>query len=369
MSTFATTAATNTDMNDLREGHSVIIAARWMLVAAGLVFVLYRPGSTLELSVGVLAVLGIAVTNFFLQTRPLTNRPVRPEWAYWASAADLMVIGGLVLLQGTLAAKAYAFLYPAILAYSLVFPTVVTLILTSGVLWFVLLVGLDEPLDERVLVALVLTLVATAFIGWWYRKVEQRRRERRAEVANARAPFGSESRRIEAQEDLFYGQIVCMSARWFLIVGALFLTIYRATSVAEMQMGLIPLLIIIGGNFFLQARYMMKLPANALLLQVASVVDLGVISVIVISGNPEFFVFYYPVALAFALVFVRRLTLVFTGALGVTYVLLSVLVPPGVQFDGDEETLAIRLVTLLGTALLGTMYWRIQRSRRPREVT
>jgi len=365
--TYATTV-THTPMDDLEQGHSVIIAARWLLVAAGLMFVLYRPQSITDLTVGVLAVLGIAATNFWLHTRPLTNQSVEPLWAYIASAADLAVISGLVLMQGSLTSKAYVFYYPAILAYSLVFPTGVSMVLTASVLGFVFTCGAGDGLDERILVARLLTLAATAFIGWRYRKVEERRRERRAEVSPSRSVYGSESTRIEAQEDIFYGQIVFVTARWCIIAGSLFLALFHADNIASMEWRLIPLLILVAANFFLQGRYMMRLPANALLLQVLSFIDLAVITIIVMSGNPDFFVFYYPVALAYAMVFVRRLSLIFTGILAVGYTAVFALVAPGIHFNGDEETLAIRLVTLLGTTLLGTMYWRIQRARRPQGV-
>jgi len=108
----------------------------------------------------------------------------------------------------------------------------------------------------------------------------------------------------------------------------------------------------------------MRLPANGLLLHVGSFFDLAVITVLITTGHPDFFVLYYPVALAYALVFVRKLTLIFTAVLGIGYTIVSLLLPPGIQFDGDEETLAIRLVTLLATSLLATMYWRIRRGRR-----
>ncbi len=360
--------ATQAPMNDLEQGHSVIIAARWLLVAAGLVFVLYRPTSTIDITSGVLAVLGIAAMNFWLHTRPLTNQPVEPLWAYMASVADLVAISGLVLMQGGLTSKAYVFYYPAILVYSLVFPTGVSASLTASVLAFVLARGMGDGLDERILVARLLTLAATAFIGWRYRRVEEQRRERRAEVSSRGGVYGSESARIEAQEDIFYGQIVCIAARWCVIAGSLFLALFHAGSVGAMQRSLIPLLILAAANFYLQGRYMMRLPANALLLQLFSFADLAVITVIVMNGNPEFFVFYYPVALAYAMVFVRRLTLIFTGVLAAGYTAVSLLVAPGIQFNGDEATLAIRMVTLLGTTLLGTMYWRIQRARPPQVV-
>jgi hypothetical protein len=102
-----------------------------------------------------------------------------------------------------------------------------------------------------------------------------------------------------------------------------------------------------------------------LLLHVGAFFDLAVVTVLITTGHPDFFVLYYPVALAYALVFVRKLTLIFTAVMGIVYTTVSLMLPPGIQFNGDEETLAIQLVTLLATALLATMYWRIQRTRRP----
>ena len=67
----------NKPLDDLLHGHSVIIAARWMLVAAALMLVLYRPQSVTDVTIGVLSILGIAIINFWLHTRPLTNRPGR----------------------------------------------------------------------------------------------------------------------------------------------------------------------------------------------------------------------------------------------------------------------------------------------------
>jgi len=362
---------TNTDalspVDDLEQGHSVIIAARWLLVAAALIFVLYRPHSSTDLSVGVLSVLAIAALNFWLHTRPLTNRPVEPLWAFMASGADLAVISGLMLMQGSLTGQSYVFYYPAIVAYSLVFPTLVSGILTGAVLFFVLQTGTTDGMDARILVARVLTLTATAVIGWRYRRVEEERRNRRAGASSGRGVYGAESARIEAQEDVFYGQIVCITARWCLIAGSIFLTLFQAHDVQAMQRNLIPLLVLVAANFFLQGRYMMRLPANALLLQVGSAIDLAVITGIVFAGSPDFFVFYFPVVLAYGLVFVRRTTLMFTGVLAILYTAVCAL-GPGIHFNGDEETLAMRLVTILGTTLLGTMYWRIQRARRLREA-
>ena len=358
----------NRPLDDLLHGHSVIIAARWMLVAVALMLVLYRPQSVTDLTIGVLAILGIAVINFWLNTRPLTNRPTEPSWAYLASAADISVISALMLLHGSVSGNTYAFYYPAIVGYSLVFPSTVSILLSGAMLGFVFLTGVSDGLDERVLVARLLTLAATAFIGWRYRRVEEQRRERRAEASSVRRIYGSESARIEAQEDIFHGQIACIMARWCVIAGSIFIALYQARDVLAMEKSLIPLLILVAANFFLQARYMMNLPANALLLQIGSVIDIAVITALVMAGNPDFYVFYYPVALAYALVFVRRVTLIFTAALGIGYATVAVFFNPGIHFNGDEKTLLLRLVTLVGTSLLATMYWRIQRARESKGV-
>lgn len=350
---------------DLRHGHIVIIAARWLLVVAGLGFLLYRPLSTAELGGGIVGVLTIAVANFWLHTRVLTRQPIEPQWAYWASAADLAVVSFLVLVQGSPASKAFVFYYPAILAYSLVFPAQVTGLLTSGVLSFVLIAGINDGLDERILAGRLLTLAAVSLIGWRYREVEAQRRARRAELSII-AP--AESPAAEAKEDVYYGQIVCIVARWFVIAGALFLTLWHAPNVDHIQRNILPLVLVIAANFYLHGRYVMGLPANALLLALASALDAAVVTVVLMAGTPEFYVFYYPVVLAFALVFVRGLTLAFTSLVAAAYAVVFVLIAPGLALNGDEENLAIRLVTLLGTALLGTLYWRLERARRRGEA-
>ena len=46
---------------------------------------------------------------------------------------------------------------------------------------------------------------------------------------------GSESARIEAQEDIFHGQIACIMARWCVIAGSIFIALYQASDVAAME--------------------------------------------------------------------------------------------------------------------------------------
>ena len=116
----------------------------------------------------------------------------------------------------------------------------------------------------------------------------------------------------------------------------------------------------------------MRKPANAIFLTLATFVDLAFVTLVILLGgggltgieNP-FFVLYYPIVLAFSLVFPRTQTLLCVSVLAVAYALICLFVEPGIRLArGEEEVLAVRLITILCTALLGTMYWRIQRSRR-----
>ena len=177
---------------------------------------------------------------------------------------------------------------------------------------------------------------------------------------------------MEAQQDIFYGQIVFIWARWIVIGSTLFLILRNAESVANIQIPMIPLVLLIAANFYLHGRFVMRKPANAILLTIATTVDIIFITLIIVLGaggetgiNNPFFVLYFPVLLAFSLVFPRKRTLVMTFLLITMYLLICILLPPRVSFaKGEEEVLAVRIIMLLTTALLGTMYWRIQRMYR-----
>ena len=176
----------------------------------------------------------------------------------------------------------------------------------------------------------------------------------------------------EAQQDVFYGQIVFIWARWIVIVSTLFLILRNARGVADIQIPMIPLVLLIAANFFLHGRFVMRRPANAILLTIATTIDFVFITVVILLGaggmtgidNPMF-VLYYPVLLAYSLVFPRARTLIMASILIAAYLLICLFLSPGVSIaDGDEKVMAVRVVMLLITALLGTMYWRIQRRRR-----
>jgi hypothetical protein len=175
----------------------------------------------------------------------------------------------------------------------------------------------------------------------------------------------------EAAEDIFFGQVVIIWARWFVIVAGMILILWSSTSVGELTTAtllVVPLIII---NFFVHGRYLMERPANRTLLTGLSLADLIIIVIIVLTWQDQnglqsnFFIFYYPVILAFAFVFPPQVSTVYTVVALVSYVGVCLLSDSSFVGDPVElERLVVRLITLAAMGGLATYYWRIQRDRR-----
>lgn len=173
----------------------------------------------------------------------------------------------------------------------------------------------------------------------------------------------------EAAEDLFFGQIVIIWARWFLIGAGGVLALIAAESTTQVSAAVLLLIAVMAVNFYIHARYQLEKPANRALLISIAFVDVLLITLIVAiwpgrSGlQSQFFVLYYPILFAFALVFPPRLTAIYGAfALG-AYVLVCVLSRPFTADARDLEMFFTRLLTLAAMCALGTFYWRIQRQR------
>ena len=173
----------------------------------------------------------------------------------------------------------------------------------------------------------------------------------------------------EAAEDVYYGQVVLIWARWFVILAAAILAIWGADDTGELTGHVLVLVVLMGLNFFLHGRTMMDRPANSRLLIASSTIDLSVIGIIIATWQQDgfsspYFVLYYPVIFAFALVFPPRLTALFALlALG-SYLVICLITGPSI-FDVDNaKSMVERIITLGAIAGLGAYYWRIQRDRR-----
>jgi hypothetical protein len=175
----------------------------------------------------------------------------------------------------------------------------------------------------------------------------------------------------ESREDLFYGQVVIIMARWFLILDGVVLALWQAETIAAITLPIGFMILLMVVNFYLHGRYLLRRPVNSILVYATSGVDLLIIVLIVLfwsigrGGGAEspFFAFLYPAVLAFALVFPPRITATYAGVALAAYV-LAVLLGSGIGDLAAQKDLLMRVVTLGATAGLGTYFWRIQRRRR-----
>ena len=177
----------------------------------------------------------------------------------------------------------------------------------------------------------------------------------------------------EAAEDIFFGQLVIIYARWFVIVAMTILVLWSSENLNQMVIGIALVVPLIALNFFVHGRYLMEKPANRLLLLILGVIDALVITAVIALWPGEkgiysqFYVFYYPIILAFAFVFSGRLSLIYSIAVLALYGFTCAFITPDFLQDMSEiERLVIRLITIAATGMIGAYYYRIQRSRRRR---
>jgi hypothetical protein len=176
----------------------------------------------------------------------------------------------------------------------------------------------------------------------------------------------------DAEEDVFFGQVVMIWARWFLIAAGTIFFLWTATKATALALGVLPIVGLMAVNFYLHGRYFLERPSNAVLIAAASAIDIALVSAIVLLWHSStvggrtglaspFFVLYYPVVLALGYVLPRRVTVLFTAATAAVYAVLCL---PDLTSVTSAKILVLRLATIAAMGGLGSFYWRIQRRRR-----
>ncbi len=171
---------------DLKHGQVVIIAARWVLVGAGLLLAMWNPDALGELRVQLTLILGLAVANFFLHSRVLMGRPIHAPVVYLASAVDIAAISLIIIAGGGLVSGLFVFYFPALLALSVAFRTEATLVFAGATIAIYGLIGSASGLEGdagAALMARMLMLGGVAICGNVFWRIERDRR-RDAEVAH-----------------------------------------------------------------------------------------------------------------------------------------------------------------------------------------
>jgi hypothetical protein len=172
------------------------------------------------------------------------------------------------------------------------------------------------------------------------------------------------------QEDVFFGQTVIVWARWSVIVAGIVLVLWTSTTISHLTQTVPFFLALMAMNFFLHGRYVMGSPLNRAMVTIASVIDLVLITAIVVLWpgshglNNQFFVLYFPVVFAFALVFTRRVEVAYTvmamaAYAGACFATGTVALDLGL----DDKVLVMRLIVIAAMGFLGNYYFRIQRDR------
>lgn len=184
-------ARSSASAEDLAHGQIVIVTARWVLVLSALLVALWSPGNIGELRIEIVAIISLAVANFYLHAQLLSRRrqTLDERVVYAASLGDLAVITAIVATQGGYASTLYVFYYPAVLAFSVAFPRAINLVYTGASIAAYAAIALaTADLTQQALSVIfvrVLMIAAVGAGGNLYWRIERDRREAAASTQQA----------------------------------------------------------------------------------------------------------------------------------------------------------------------------------------
>ncbi|GMQ79165.1 MAG: hypothetical protein BMS9Abin02_1725 [Anaerolineae bacterium] len=163
--------------SDLIYGQPVIVAMRWILVASGLLLILWNPDSLSVMRVQILVILLLALANFYLHAQLLMKRPVIDEVVYVSSAVDLILVTVLILIGNGFESRLLVYYFPAIVSFSVVFPTVLTGTYVGSTIAVYGLIGLISGGDPMIILTRLLIIAAVGTCGNLYLRIERSRRK------------------------------------------------------------------------------------------------------------------------------------------------------------------------------------------------
>jgi len=174
----------------------------------------------------------------------------------------------------------------------------------------------------------------------------------------------------EEAEDIFFGQITIIWARWFLIAAGALIALLSTHSMSELTVAILTVIVLMAINFSMHGRYLTGKPANVTLLLLTNLIDILIITFLVFAWSgrtgldSNFFILYYPMLFAFALVFPPGMAILYTL---ITLLLYGVgclfTTPPQLMTSiAGFELLSMRLITLGAMGGLGAYYYRRQRA-------
>jgi hypothetical protein len=159
-------------------GQAVIVWARWILIATGLVLSFWEPASLGLLQIQLAAIITLAFGNFYLHVQLLRGRPAIDRVVYAASAADLAVVTTLVISQNGYSSPVFVFYFAAVLGLSVAFPTVLTALYTSAVVvvYGIVCLSTTDSTEYPAVFTRLLMIAAIALCGALFARSESHRR-------------------------------------------------------------------------------------------------------------------------------------------------------------------------------------------------
>jgi hypothetical protein len=190
------------EASELIYGQSVIVTARWILVVTGLFLVLWNPDPLGSLRVQVVAIIMLALMNFYLQAQILMRRQTITAVVYAASIVDFTIITVLIMLSGGFYSETYVFYFPAMMAISVAFNKEVTIGFVAAAAVAYALIFLASAPDVTSLPVLMIRLLMMAGIlvcGNLYWRIEH---ERRLAGSNAHEKLLAEVKRAQMPQNV-----------------------------------------------------------------------------------------------------------------------------------------------------------------------
>jgi hypothetical protein len=179
-------STTQETAEDLYHGQVVISWARWFVIGAAVVLVIWTTTDVDKLVVGILPVIALMAINFYLHGRHLAAKPANRALITLASLLDLAVITVVVLVwpdQQGLRSQFFIMYYPVVLAFAFVMPPRIAAVYTAAALAGY--AGACFAADPDVfanthavelLVTRLITLGAMGGLGTYYWRVQRGRR-------------------------------------------------------------------------------------------------------------------------------------------------------------------------------------------------
>lgn len=163
--------------------------------------------------------------------------------------------------------------------------------------------------------------------------------------------------------DLSQGQIVIIVARWLLILAGLVLLLLNPPSLTVVRFQILFILGLAVANFYLCAQVLMKRKTLEWVIYAASLADIAVITLIVLSQGgfaSNTYTFYFPALLAMSVAFNTGVLIFYAGGMIWLYGLISVFT---IRHTDDFQTLVIRLLMMMAIPVCGILYQHIEQQR------